>query len=173
MSPNLGYGNDPNVVTPSRPWPLILSAHQRQLISALSDIILPGTAEYPAPSQMGIDTFFDEWVSAPYQTQLADKVTITAGLALVDSEARRQFGAAFLALNPHQQREIVDAIASTSAPDRTFFVRFRYLLVGGYFTSDVGFKAIGYLGNVPLRAYPGVSQAAHRAIDDLLKELGL
>jgi hypothetical protein len=67
----------------------------------------------------------------------------------------------------------VDAIASTSAHDRTFFVKFRYLLVGGYFTSDVGFKAIGYLGNVPLRSYPGVSEAARRAIDDLLKELGL
>jgi len=171
---NQGYGGDPNVVTPPRtPWPLTLSGHERQVIGVLSDIILPGTAEFPAPSKSGIEDFFDQWVSAPYKKQTQDRNTIKTGLVMVDTEARRQFGAEFLKLNPAQQRSVVDHIASATAPDRTFFVRFRWLLVGAYFTSDVGFKAIGYLGNVPLRSFPAVSAQTQRIIDAELKKLGL
>jgi hypothetical protein len=168
-----GYGNDPNLVTPSTPWRFILSKHQRKLIAALGDIILPATAEYPAPSKIGIDRFFDEWVSAPYSRQQADKTLIVEGLALIDREARRQFGAGFLRLRKRDKLKIVDGIASPCAPDRQFFIRFRYLVVGGYFTSDIGLKALGYRGNVPLQSYPGASAETRRVIDAELKRLGL
>jgi hypothetical protein len=169
-----GYGGDPNVVTPPQtPWPLTLSQHERQLIAVLSDIILPGTAEFPAPSQLGIEAFFDQWLSAPYDTQKQDGITIKPGLAAVDVEGRRQFGAEFLKLDPARQRKIVDHFASTAMADRTFFTRFRSLLLGAYFTSDVGFKAIGYLGNVPLRSFPGVSAQTQAIIDAELRKLGL
>lgn len=172
-SPSRGYGSDPNLVTPSTPWRFILSQHQRRLIAALSDIILPGTQEHPAPSRIGIDRFFDEWVSAPYSRQQTDKTIIVQGLALIDAEARRRFGAGFLKLKKEQRLKIVDDIASPSAQDRQFFIRFRYLVVGGYFTSKVGFKAIGYRGNVPLLGYPGVSPETQRLIEDELNRLGL
>src|SRR3981189_2689404 len=87
-----GYGNDPNLVTPSRTWLLTLSGHQRRIIAALSDILLPGNDQHPAPSKIGIVDFFDEWVSAPYTAQQRDKILITGGLAAVDAEARRRFG---------------------------------------------------------------------------------
>ena len=72
-----------------------------------------------------------------------------------------------------RQRKIVDHFASTAAANRDFFVRFRYLVVGAYFTSDAGFKAIGYLGNVPLRSFPGVSAQTQAIIDTQLRKLGL
>ncbi|MFG2226319.1 gluconate 2-dehydrogenase subunit 3 family protein [Streptomyces sp. NPDC048644] len=168
-----GYGTDPNLVTPHAPWPRTLSEHERALISALADLILPGTDEYPAPSGMGIVEFFDEWVSAPYKTQQQHRTVITTGLAMVDAEARRQFESDFLELDVPRQRQIIDQIASPTAVDRKFFIRFRHLLLGGYFTSDVGFKAIGYIGNVPLLSFPGVTSDVQRIIDDELEVLGL
>ncbi|GAA2228380.1 MULTISPECIES: gluconate 2-dehydrogenase subunit 3 family protein [Kitasatospora] len=168
-----GYGTDPNLVTPHTPWPRTLSERERALIGVLADIILPGTGEYPAPSGMGITDFFDEWVSAPYGTQQGHRAVITAGLAMVDAEAQRQFGAGFVELDPSRQRAIVDQIASTTAADRKFFIRFRSLVLVGYFTSDIGFKAIGYVGNVPLLGFPGVTPEAQRIIDDELRKLGL
>lgn len=174
MAASQGYGGDPNVVTPPlTPWPLTLSRPQRQMIGVLSDIILPGTAAFPSPTAMGIEDFFDQWLSAPYDGQKKDNITVTTGLAMVDTESRRQFGAEFLKLDPAQQRKIVDHIASTAAADRKFFIRFRYLVVGAYFTSDVGFKAIGYLGNVPLRSFPAVSAQTQAVIDAELRKLGL
>ncbi|WP_432142648.1 gluconate 2-dehydrogenase subunit 3 family protein [Streptomyces sp. bgisy084] len=168
-----GYGTDPNLVTPDTPWPRTLSDHQRKLIAVLSDIILPGTDEFPAPGAVGIVDFFDDWVSAPYRTQQKDRTLITTGLTMVDESSQRQFGLGFVDLNGSQQRTIVDQIASTTATDRSFFVRFRSLLLNGYFTTEIGFKAIGYIGNVPLLEFPGVPPEAQRIIDDELRKLGL
>ncbi|MBF8185280.1 gluconate 2-dehydrogenase subunit 3 family protein [Nonomuraea sp. K274] len=169
-----GYGTDPNVVTPHTPWPRTLSEHERALIAVLGDIILPGTADHPAPSAMGIADFIDDWVSAPYKPHPAHRTVIKDGLAIVDDESRRRFGAGFLDLDDARRREIVHFIASPAAAVRwAFFVRLRYLVVGGYFTSDAGFPAIGYHGNVPLLAFPGVSPEARSIIDDELRKLGL
>jgi hypothetical protein len=168
-----GYGTDPNVVTPHTPWPRTLSEHERALIAVLADIILPGTAEYPAPSAMGIVDVIDDWVSAPYGDQRKHRVVIQDGLVMVDEESRRRFGAGFLDLDEPRRREIVDVIASPVFTNRSFFIRFRYLVVGGYFTSDMGFRAIDYHGNVPLLAFPGVSPEARSIIDDELRKLGL
>ncbi|MFF3897292.1 gluconate 2-dehydrogenase subunit 3 family protein [Streptomyces sp. NPDC001812] len=168
-----GYGTDPNLVTPDTPWPRTLSERQRKLIVALGDIILPGTDEYPAPSAVGIADFFDDWVSAPYRTQQKDATVITTGLAMVDEASHQQFGIGFAELDGSRRRMIVDQIASTTATDRSFFVRFRSLLLSGYFTTDIGFKAIGYVGNVPLVEFPGVPPEVQRIIDDELRKLGL
>ncbi|MEV0830365.1 gluconate 2-dehydrogenase subunit 3 family protein [Nonomuraea rubra] len=170
-----GYGTDPNLVTPYTPWPRTLSEHQRALIAVLGDIILPGTGDYPAPSEMGIVDFIDDWVSAPYETQQKQGMVIRSGLLMVDEESQRRFGAGFLELDDAMRRKIVDVIASpdTATDNRAFFVRIRHLVVGGYFTSDIGFQAIGYIGNVPLQAFPGVSPEAKSMVEEELRKLGL
>jgi hypothetical protein len=168
-----GYGTDPNVITPAANWPRILSPHQLKLIAALSDVILPATAEHPAPSQIGIAKFFDEWLSAPYGTQQGHKVKILSGLDLVERESRRRFWMGFLWLTEKRKRRVIDAIIATGGDARDFFVRFRYLVVGAYFTSDAGFKAIGYLGNVPLQSYAPVPKELEQTIDHELRQLGL
>jgi hypothetical protein len=169
-----GYGSDPNVITPpvSR-WPRILSRHQLRLITALSDVILPGTADHPAPSEIAIEAFFDEWLSAPYQTQQSDKTLILPGLDYLDQESRRLFWLGFLYLPRKWKHKVIDATIAAGGSTAKFFFRFRALLVGAYFTSEAGFKAIGYLGNVPLRSYAAVPAEVQRIIDDELLQLGL
>jgi hypothetical protein len=172
--PSEGYGSDPNVITPPvSGWPRILSRHQLRLIAALSDVVLPGTADHPPPSEVGMAAFFDEWLSAPYQTQQNDKALILPGLDYLDQESRRLFWFGFLYLPRKWKHKVIDATIAAGGNTAKFFFRFRTLLVGAYFTSDAGFKAIGYLGNVPLRNYAAVPAEVQRIIDDELLPLGL
>ncbi|MGY4182934.1 hypothetical protein ACVIHH_008225 [Bradyrhizobium sp. USDA 4518] len=168
-----GYGTDPNVITPKAPWDPLLSRHQLKMVAALSDIVLPGTSEFAAPSKIGISNFFNEWLSAPYKTQQSDKDLIFQGLDLLDRESRRLYWVGFLWLSRKRKARVLDAVIAMGGDARKFFARFRYLLVAGYFTSDMGFAAIGYKGNVPLQSFAPVSADVQRIIDDELRQLGL
>ena len=167
-----GYGKDPNLITPSIPWPGTLSEHQLRLINALSDIILPRNSNYPAPSEIGIAEFFNQWLSAPYRWQKKHREVIVAGLSRIDLISDRLFGAQFLKLNTTQKEKVLNDEIRTS-PDSGFFNRFRYLVIGGYFTTDLGSKAIGYVGNIPMEEYSGVSDDIKKMIEIEFKKLNL
>lgn len=168
-----GYGTDPNLVTPVRPWPLTLSGSQRAVLALLADIILPGIGPDEAPSKLNIADFFDEWLSAPYPTQQRDRTTLLDGIVELDRLSVQTFGAPFDALSAGQRRTMVVQLSNATGDIQIFFARLRYLVVGGYFTTDVGMSALGYRGNVPLSAFPGVSQDALLVIDEQLALLGL
>jgi len=87
-----GYGTDPVLVKPSTgPWRRILSRSQLVLLSRLADLILPPENGEPAPSRVGIAEFIDEWVSAPYPTQTADRSIVLAGLAAMERRAMQRY----------------------------------------------------------------------------------
>lgn len=168
-----GYGGDPNMVTPVAPWKGTLTALELDAIVSLSDVILPGTGSELAPSRVNIGAFFDEWLSAPYPTQCSDRKVILGGVKLLEAESRQRFGAAFSNLSPAQHVELVAWLANSQGPTHEFFVRFRYLLLGGYFTSDHGMQLIGYRGNVPLSTFPPITAAALQIIREELAKLAL
>jgi len=85
----------------------------------------------------------------------------------------RMFWLGFLWVSQERKRRVLDAIIAAGSSSRRFFVRFRSLLVGAYFASDAGFKAIVYLGNIPLQSYPAVPPEVERIDDDELRPLGL
>jgi len=175
----LGYGTDPNLVAPVVPWAFTLTPVERDLIGLLSDIILPGTQDQPAPSAAGVAEFFDEWLSAPYPQQETDRELVKNGLILIERMAEEKFAKPFAELSELQKAAIVTDIASAGPSDCQFeikvqfFRRFRYLLLGAYFTSSIGPKAIGYIGNVPLNSFPRVSDEVVEKIEIELRKLGL
>jgi hypothetical protein len=159
-----GYGPDPSMVKIYKPgdvWPLTFTDSQRRTAAALCDIMIPADADSPSASAVGVTDFIDEWVSSPYPGQAADRSTILDGLAWINAEARRRFNAGFADLTTDQQTAICDSICnpatakSGDAQAVRFFKRFRDLAAGGYYTTPPGMKAIGYVGNVPLPAFPG------------------
>jgi len=168
-----GYGTVPNLITPVRPWPLTLSGAQRTVFALLSDIILPGSGPDDTPSKLNIAEFFDEWLSAPYPTQQADRTTLLDGLIELDRMSAATFGASFDTLSSGQRRRLVVQLSKSTGKAQIFFARLRYLVVGGYFTTEVGMTFLGYRGNVPLSAFPSVSQDALNVIDEQLALLGL
>jgi hypothetical protein len=170
-----GYGTDPDLVSewkPGGPWPLTLSAAARLTTAALCDLIIPADEVSPAASAVGVVDFIDEWISAPYPQQRADRQIVLPGLEWLDAEAKKRFGMAFAALDDKRKSAIADDICSPAkakpefASAVKFFSKFRDLTAGGFYTTPVGMKDIGYTGNVPLEKFDGPPLAA-------LKKAGL
>jgi len=177
-----GYGKDPNLIMPPEsPWPLTLTADQLTLVAVLSDYIVPREGNVPSASEVKVPDLIDEWVSAPYDSQQEDRVTILHTLAWIDDEAMQRFGKAFAVLGTTEQTAILDDIAwnheQTPAPFQRIagaFERFKGLVLAAFFCSPEGCKDIGYLGNVPIAGdYPGPTAEAKAHLDQVLAELGL
>jgi hypothetical protein len=170
-----GYGTDPNLMKEWKsggPWPLTLTPSDRLTTAALCDLIIPADDVSPAASSVGVVDFIDEWISAPYPQQRADRAIILPGLVWIENEAKVRFGKAFPAISDLQRAALADTICSAAkaAPDvataARFFARFRDLTAGGFYTTPVGMKDIGYMGNVPLEKFDGPPPA-------VLKKAGL
>jgi hypothetical protein len=159
-----GYGSDPNLMkewTPGGPWPLTLGENARLTTKALCDLIIPADAHSPAASSVGVVDFIDEWISAPYPIQRQDREVILPGLLWIEAEAAKRFGKAFPSIADAQRAQIADDIASQKnarpefAQPAQFFSKFRDLTAGGFYTTPVGMKDLGYVGNVPLTHFDG------------------
>jgi hypothetical protein len=167
-----GYGTDPNLnqVAPIG-WDKLMSAHELKQTALLADLFLPATASSPAPSALGIHDFIDEWISAPYDEQMSDRPIIKDGLSWLDQETTKRFGKDFTAVTDAQRAEMMKMMAAK--PDFVFFKRLRNLVVAAYFSSDAGFKDIGYSGNVTLAAFPAPTDEMMEIIDSECKKLGV
>src|SRR4051812_13855576 len=83
-----GYGTDPDLTKHYQPgelWPLTFTDGQRRTAAALSDVIIPADSESPAASAVGVVDFIDEWISAPYSDQQADRAIVLPGLAWIEA----------------------------------------------------------------------------------------
>jgi len=177
-----GYGTDPNLlIPPDAPWPLTMTASQRELVSVIADILFPRDGEYPSASQVGVTDLLDEWVSAPYPSYQSDRVEILSALVWLDEEAGRRYERNFVQSSPTQQLAIIDDIAyeeAESHPRYAYIARvfsaIRTLVTIAYFASPEGTQEIGYQGNVPIAGdYPGPSPEAMLHLADVLQDLGL
>lgn len=156
-----GYGTDPKLNPPAKaPWPRIMTDDQLQVAAVLADFILPATATAPSATALGVPDFIDEWVSAPYPDQLKDRPLILDGL--------KTLGPSLLKAGAPARAAKLGALAGTP-----FFKRFRALTVGAYYTTEAGFKDLGYIGNVTRASDPGPSDEVKAALERELKKLGL
>jgi hypothetical protein len=174
-SPGQGYGTDPNLLKVYKPgdlWPLTLTAPQQRLAGILSDLIIPADEHSPAASAVRVVDFIDEWLSAPYPKCQHARPIVLSGFEWLDAESRRRFGKGFAAAEAAGQTAICDDIcdAARATPERRdaahFFAVYRDLTAGAFYTSPVGRKDLGYIGNVPLAHFDG-------APPELLKKLNL
>jgi hypothetical protein len=158
------YGTDPNLLKSYKPgelWPLTFSEGQRRTATALVDLILPADDRSPAASTVGVPAFIDEWISAPYATQQADRPVLLDGLQWLEAESQKRFQADFTALTEAQQSQIADTICHLPSAKpgfetaAKFFHLFRNLTLGGYYTSPVGIKDVGFIGNVARTRFDG------------------
>ena len=170
-----GYGTDPvlnKTYNPGDVWPLTMTAKQKQAATALADMILPADQYGPAASALRVPDYVDEWVSAPYPHQQHIRPVILTGLDWMDLESEKRFGKEFAGLDPNQKVAICDDICDDSKAKKEFkegagfFRDFRNLAMGAYYSTPEGWKAIGYVGNVPLPKFDGPPP-------EVLKQLGV
>jgi Gluconate 2-dehydrogenase subunit 3 len=161
---NRGYGTDPKlnrVYKPGDVWPLTLPPYMRQAAAALCDLIIPEDGQSPAASAVGVVDFIDEWISAPYAAQRADRKTILEGLGWLEIESKKRFGGFFADLEAAQKSAICDDICylPRARPEyeqaAKFFATFRDLTAGGFYTTPAGTQDLRYVGNVALERFDG------------------
>lgn len=151
---------DPDLLAPVVPWEMALTDQEMRLVAVLADVIIPADERSPAASDLGVQEYVNEFVSAPgHEEHLA---LVRGGLTWLNRAARERFGAVeFPELDDAQRREICDEIAyEPSAPDHLkvqarFFDLFRDMTATGFWTTDEGMADLGYVGNVPMPSFDG------------------
>ena len=142
------------------------SVHELATIGVLADIIIPADDISGSATDAGVPDFIEFMVKdiPSYQTPMR------GGLKWLDVQCQRRYGNAFAECESTQQLQLVDEIAYPAkakpemAPGVAFFNLMRDLTASGFFTSEIGVKDIGYVGNKP-GVWDGVP-------DDVLKEHG-
>jgi hypothetical protein len=99
------------------------------------------------------------------------QVPVRGGLKWLDRHSTNKHGKQFIACTPTEQIGIVDEIAypKKAKPEVSqgvnFFNKMRDLVTTGFYTSEIGVKDLGYMGNTP-NQWNGVPA-------DVLKQYGL
>lgn len=177
--PAKGYGRDPDLTKPVVPWPLTLSKAQRATIDLLGDLILPADEQSPGAGALGVGAFVDEWISAPYPIQRADRARVLGGLIWLDAQSRAMHAAGFDAITPPQRAGLLDAltvaapVARMAAPV-AFMDTLRYLFVLGFYSLPEGKADMGFVGDQPTPGdYPGPTPEALAHFAEMVDRMGL
>lgn len=177
--PANGYGRDPDLMAPKVPWPLTLSKAQRATVDLLGDLILPADDRSPGAGALGVGAFVDEWISAPYPIQQADRTRVIGGLIWLDAQSRALHGATFEGIAPPQRALLLDAltvaapVARMAAPV-AFMDTLRHLFVLGFYSLPEGKADMGFIGDEPTPGdYPGPTREALAHLANVLDRMGL
>jgi gluconate 2-dehydrogenase gamma chain len=147
--------------------PKFFTAAELATVTALADMIIPKDERSGSASDAGVPAFIDHFVDIQEQRQVA----MRGGLVWLDTECRRRFDKAFVACADAERHQVLDDIAYPAKADPRFshgvrfFSALRDLVAGGFWSSKIGVKDLGYLGNVP-NVWDGTPQA-------ILDKLGL
>ena len=142
------------------------TAHEMKVITLLGDIIMPKDAVSGSASEAKVPEFIEFIVKDMPEHQ----TPLRGGLRWLDMQCFRQFNQSFTDITDQQRLTMVDQIAypDKAAPDMkfgvSFFNKMRDLVTTGFYTSEMGVKDLGYMGNVP-NQWNGVP-------DDVLKQYG-
>ena len=163
---------DPHLIDPRVPWRRTLSDEALRTLAILADLILPADERSAAATDLGAHDFIDEWVSAPYEQQRADREVLLTGLDWLDDESQQRFGTAFADLETAQHTAICDDICNPAriraehAAGAACFKLVRDLTATAVWTTEEGMADLEYVGNVPLAKWEAPPKA-------VLKHLGL
>lgn len=126
-------------------------AHELATITMLADIIIPADGVSGSASDAGVTDFIEFIVKDMPQHQLP----MRGGLKWLDRESVKRFNKTFKDATAQQRIQIVDDIAYPEqvkpqfSQGAAFFSLMRNLTATGFYTSEIGIKDIGFVGNTP------------------------
>ena len=152
--------------------PKALTAHEYATLQRLSDLIIPADEHSPGALEAAAADFIDFLCAA--SDEMLD--IYTGGILWLDEEMKnRHGGKAFVETTPDQQTAMLDVIAwrKNAAPEVNpgiqFFAFCRRMVADAYYTSPIGFKEVGYMGNKALSQF----SVPQEALEYALKRSGL
>ena len=155
--------------------------HEMATITVLADIIIPKDDVSGSAGDAKVPAFIDFIV----QDMPEHQTPMRGGLRWLDMQCLKRYEKSFVDCTHQQQIEMVDDIAYPEIeyqdekgnkvkkgkvkpemePGVSFFDLMRNLTATGFYTSEIGVKDVGYIGNTP-NNWNGVP-------DDVLKQHGL
>ncbi|MFZ0991181.1 MAG: gluconate 2-dehydrogenase subunit 3 family protein [Candidatus Sulfotelmatobacter sp.] len=146
--------------SPSREYaPKFFPERQYKTLQALCQAIIPPDQESGGAVEAGAPEFIDLLSSENKDLQLQ----LGGGIMWLDAECMERYGQTYLQCTSGQQTEMLDLIAfrknadkdSRLSPGIEFFSTLRKYTADGFFTSEIGIKYLGYIGNTYLKEFPG------------------
>mgnify|MGYP001545421398 FL=1 len=125
--------------------------HEMQAITILADIIIPKDNVSGSASDAKVADFIEFIV----KDNPENKVPMRGGLQWLDMQCLNRYKNSFAECTTKQQMEMVDEIAwpkkakPEMQPGVNFFSLMRNLTATGFYTSEIGVKDVGYMGNTP------------------------
>lgn len=150
-----------------REMPKFFTENEMATITILGDIIIPKDDISGSASDAKVPEFIEFIVKDMPEHQ----VPMRGGLRWLDMQCLKRYEKAFKDCNHTQQMEMVDEIAwpKKAKPEMhqgvSFFNLVRNLTATGFYTSEIGVKDVGYMGNTP-NQWNGVP-------DDVLKQYNM
>ena len=138
---------------------------ERETVRVLVDYIIPRDERSGSATDAKVPEFMDAFLSHP-EADPDQGASLRGGLAWLDAETRRRHGARFVDATDTQRRALLDDIAwpQKAKPEMShgvaFFNQFRDFTASGFFSSEVGFKDLQFMGNRSWPTWPGCPEAA-------------
>jgi len=149
--------------------PKLFNDHEYKTLQKLAELIVPADDVSLGALESGACEFID--LLSSNNDELAAKYT--GGIAWLDREMLRRYNANFLDAKAEQQTAMLDLIAFRQSAEQTpelgpgiqFFTWARMMVVDAFYTSKVGIKDVGYMGNKGMAKF----EIPQEAIDYALK----
>lgn len=146
--------------------PRTLTAHQNDLVVALSELIIPAT-DTPGARAVNVNRFIDQ-VLTDAEPQV--RASFARGLAWIDARSRALFKATdFLGASAEQQTTLLTRLSAEGNPDkeeaigRDFFQAIKSMTINGYYTTEIGLrKELGDNGQLFLPQFEGCDHPEHQ-----------
>jgi hypothetical protein len=123
--------------------------HEMKTITVLADMIIPADDKSGSASDAKVPEFIEFIVKDIPDHQ----VPMRGGLKWLDMQCYNLYTKSFIECSSDQQLEMVTAIAyplkakPAMKPGVAFFNRMRDLTASGFYTTQMGIKDLGYVGN--------------------------
>lgn len=145
--------------------PAFFTAHEWETVRLLVDYVIPRDDRSGSATDARVPEYMD-FLLAEEDASESSRLAMRGGLAWIDAECRRRFQQPFVGCTDAQRRQLLDDIAW---PERTppalsqgsaFFNRFRDMTASGFFSSEVGWKDLQYMGHTAVPEWQGCPQPA-------------
>ena len=149
------------------PWtPKVLSAHQNETVTTLSELIIP-TTDTPGAKAAKVNEFIDGVLA---NAPVADRTSFFDGLTWLDTHCQEQHTNPFVGLTGDQQVAVLTALSTATTPSAAetpgvdFFKAIKAMTITGYYTSEIGLQQeIGDDGTMFFTEFKGCTHPEHGA----------
>jgi gluconate 2-dehydrogenase gamma chain len=145
--------------------PKFFKPSEWKTVRMLADYIIPRDERSGSATDAKVPEYID-FLMADKDASDSSKIAMRGGLGWLDFECVERFGKNFVNSTDTQRRQVLNDIAwpKKARPEMShgvaFFNRFRDLTASGFFSSEMGWKDVRYVGNVFNPGWAGCPPAA-------------